>query len=123
VRLDRGRSCWRSPAPDAQGNVVGICADVFDHVPEALLVARAGETLSLRFDTTMVPTFVQLDRGGQTTVLTAGNPTRFAADLPVGVHSVHFFTRWLQGDASYSVRLDVRAAPPASQPRSLTLTG
>jgi hypothetical protein len=105
------------------GGFVGICADVFDRDPKALLVVRAGETLGLRFDTVLAPTFVQLDRGVQSTQITPGNPARFVADLPVGVHAVHFFTRWSQGDASYSVRLDVRAPTTAQDPRPLALTG
>ena len=123
VRLDRGSSCWTRPNPDLPGGFVSLCADVFDRVPDSLLVVRVGETLSLRFDTTMTPTFLQLERGGQATQLTPGNPARFAATLPVGVHVVHFFTRWSQGDAGYSVRLDVRAATTASPPRVLALTG
>ena len=124
VRLDRGSSCWTRPNPDVPGGFIGVCADVFDRVPEALLVVRAGETLSLRFETTLSPTFVQLNRGEQATQLTPGNPARFVADLPVGIHVVHFFTRWSQGDASFSVRLDVRASSTtASDPRPLALTG
>lgn len=126
VRLDRGSSCWRSPGPDANGNFVALCSDVFPRDPDAVLIVRAGETLTLRFATAMSPTFVQLERGGQTTALTPGNPVRFGADLPVGSHVVRFFTRWLQGDMSYSVRLDVRAAgaPPATPTRgNIALTG
>lgn len=123
VRLDRGSSCWKRPDRDVPGGFIGVCADVFDRVPEALLEVRAGETLSLRFDTVLSPTFVQLTRGEQATQLTPGNPTRFVPDLPVGIHVVHLFTRWSQGDASYSVRLDVRAASPAQDPRPLALTG
>ena len=124
VRLDQGSACWTRPNPDLPGGFVTLCADVFDRAPEALLVVRAGETLSLRFETALSPTFVQLDRGGQSTQLTPANPARFVADLPVGVHVSHFFTRWSQGDASFSVRLDVRAASTsASDPRPLALTG
>jgi hypothetical protein len=123
VRLDRGRTCWTRPDPDVPGGFVAFCADVFDRTPEALLVVRAGETLSLRFDTVLSPTFVQMDRGEQSTQITPGNPARFVVDLPVGVHAVHFFTRWSQGDASYSVRLDVRAPATAQDPRLIALTG
>jgi hypothetical protein len=123
VRLDRGSTCWTRPNPDVPGGFVSFCADVFDQVPDALLVVRAGETLSLRFDTVLSPTFVQLDREEQSTQLTPGNPARLVADLPLGVQVVHFFTRWSQGDASYSVRLDVRAATTAQDPRPLALTG
>ncbi|HEV2759483.1 MAG TPA: hypothetical protein VGV86_07960 [Acidimicrobiales bacterium] len=125
VRLDRGSSCWRSPSPDANGGFVGLCVDVLLRDPDAVLVVRAGETLTLRFATAMSPTFVQLERGGQTTALTPGNPVRFGADLPVGSHVVRFFTRWLQGDMGHSVRLDVRAAGgPATPTRgNIALTG
>ncbi len=121
VRLDNGSFCWRNPVPDG----VGLCADSPLRDPDAVLVVRAGETLALRFATAMSPTFVQLERGGQTTALTPGNPVRFGADLPVGSHVVRFFTRWLQGDMSYSVRLDVRAAgAPATPTRgNIALTG
>ena len=121
VRLDRGSFCWRNPVPDG----VGLCADMLLRDPDAVLVVRAGETLSLRFATVMAPTFVQLERGGQITALTPGNPVRFGADLPVGSHVVHFFTRWLQGDMSYSVRLDVRAtgAPATPTRGNIALTG
>ena len=125
VRLDGGSFCWSSPAPDANGNFVGLCADTLLRDPDAVLVVRAGETLTLRFATAMSPTFVQLERGGQTTALTPGNPVRFGADLPVGSHVVRFFTRWLQGDMSYNVRLDVRATgAPATPTRGrIALTG
>ena len=125
VRLDRGSFCWSSWVPDANGNFGALCATVELRDPDAVLVVRAGETLTLRFATAMSPTFVQLARGEQTTALTAGNPVRFGADLPVGSHVVRFFTRWLQGDMSYSVRLDVRAtgAPATPTRGNIALTG
>ena len=125
VRLDNGSFCWSSPAPDANGNLLGLCADSPLRDPDAVLVVRAGETLSLRFATAMSPTFVRLETGGQATALTPGNPVRFAANLPVGSHVVHISTGWLQGDMHYSVRLDVRATgAPATPTRGrIALTG
>jgi hypothetical protein len=120
VRLDRGSFCWSSPTPG-----VGLCATAELRDPDAVLVVRAGETLGLRFAIAMSPTFVRLERGGQTTALTPGNPVRFGADLPVGSHVVRFSTGWLQGDMGYSVRLDVRATgAPATPTRGrIALTG
>ena len=106
---------------------MGICLDRLAFEPDAVLVVQQGETLTLRFSA-MTPTEVHLQRGDQSTPLIASNPVRFTADFPAGSsHVVSFFTRWLQGDASYVVRLNVRAAgaPPAT-PRTaanLTLTG
>ena len=121
VRLDGGSSCWSSPVPDG----VGVCIDVLAREPDAVLVVRAGETLTLRFATAMSPTFVRLERGGQPTALTPGNPVRFGADLPVGSHVVHISTGWLQGDMHYSVRLEVRAtgAPATPSRGRIALTG
>jgi hypothetical protein len=63
--------------------------------------------------------------GRTTTALTPANPTMFVADLPVGEQLVSFLTQWNQGNASYLLKLDVRApARPVSQePRPLALTG
>src|SRR4051812_21780034 len=54
VRLDQGSSCWSSP-PDAEGRFSSVCADATARVPDALLVVRAGETLSLRFSALTPP--------------------------------------------------------------------
>ena len=120
MALDPGSFCWRNPAPNSQGLFGALCADRLAFEPTATLAVAVGETLTLRFSA-LTPTEVVLQRDEQSTPLTAGNPTRFTVDLPIGVHTVGFFTRWLQGDASYYLRLDVRAA--AAQGRSLTLTG
>jgi hypothetical protein len=125
VRLDRGGYCWRSPTPDAQGVFTALCVDTVPRLPDAVLVVQAGEELTLRFGA-MAPTEVSLERDDQSTPLSPGNPVRFRADLPAGVQVVRFFTRWLQGDASYGVRLDVRAAAPPAAPRTggaIALTG
>jgi hypothetical protein len=118
VALEEDSSCWSTPLPNAPGHVVGLCGDELDKVPDPILRIRAGETLTLRFGAAMTPTSIVLHRGTQSTPISAGNPARFVANLPVGVHEVFFSTRWYQGDASYLVRLDVRAAP-----RPLALTG
>ena len=109
VALERGSYCWQTFTPNPQGLVGGLCADRAAFDPDARLVVASGETLSLRFSA-MTPTQILLQRGETSTPLTAGNPARFVVNLPIGVHTVAFFTRWLQGDASYYVRLDVRAA-------------
>jgi hypothetical protein len=105
VALDRGSYCWQTFTPGG----FGLCADRAASEPNARLVVTSGETVTLRFSA-MTPTEVVLVRANTSTPLTAGNPVRFVMSLPVGVHTVGFFTRWVQGDASYGVRLDVRAA-------------
>jgi len=90
------------------------------------LVVRRGETLTLRFAIGMAPTEVRLRRfpdGEPTTALTPANPTVFVNDLPVGVYLISFATKWNQGDASYVLKVDVRAPATASEPRVLALTG
>lgn len=118
VALDRGSFCWMSPTP----NGVGRCVDVFHREPEAQLVVQAGEPLTLRFGA-LSPTAVSLQRENSSTPLTAGNPVRFVADLPVGSHVIGFFTRWVQGDASYGVRLIVRRATTPTGGVRISLTG
>ena len=118
VRLDAGGFCWRRPAPDAQGNIVGLCTSVTPADPPVTLVVGRGETLTLRFDGPGAPTQVTLRENDVATPLAAGNPVRFAADYSVGFHILDVATVWLQGDVHYRVRLDVRAAP-----RTIALTG
>jgi hypothetical protein len=123
VRLDQGSSCWTSP-PDAEGRSGTLCADAAVRVPDAVLAVRVGETLTLRFSA-LVPTVVVVQEGDVGRGLTPGNPVTFVADLAPGVHAISVFTRWAQGDAGYSVRLDVRAtASPAPQTSAnIALTG
>lgn len=126
VRLGSGSGgCWRSPTPSPDGTLEPRCGAAIPGAPDALLVVRAGETLTLRFSA-LVPTEVVLHRGGQSTALPAANPVRFRADFPIGVHDVEFSTRWLQGSLSHDVRLDVRA-PAAPRPGTgrgrISLTG
>ena len=118
VRLDPFQFCWRAIAGDVtQCALPALALDI----PVGLVI-RGGETLTLAFATTMRPTEVALLRGDQPgvnrTVLTPANPTVFVADLAVGVYMISFQTKWLQGDVSYSLKVDVRAAP-----RPLALTG
>jgi hypothetical protein len=127
VLLDRGSSCWRSPQPNAQGHFSGLCVDVGARDQDVTLAVRPDEILTLRFrPSTMTPTYVQLEREDVVQVFPPGNPVTFSAQYPAGTRPLlRFFTRWAQGDMSYSVRLDVRAtAGPASpQPGTISLTG
>jgi hypothetical protein len=126
VALEEGSYCWSSPTPNAQGSLIALCADKLAPDPDPVLVVNRGETLTLRFATTMAPTEVTLGRGTESTPLVAGNPVRFGSDLPAGTYVVRFSSKWLQGSASHAVRLDVRAAAgPATPTRggNLTLTG
>ena len=118
ARLGPFEACWREITGESTKCLVSTPA-----LDEPVgLVIRAGETLTLRFDTTMRPSEVVLVRGdqpgGNRTVLTPSNPTTFVADLPVGVYVISFQTKWTQGDVSYRLKVDVRAAP-----RPLALTG
>ena len=125
VALDRGSYCWRGPDVDANGNIIVGCVDIVASEPDAELVVQAGETLSLRFGS-MTPSEVSMQRDETSTSLDAGNPVRFVADLPAGSHVVSFLTRWSQGDASYRVRLVVRATARPAEPKKdvrISLTG
>jgi hypothetical protein len=121
VALEPGSFCWRSPTPTPPGGFSATCGDRLAFEPSTVLAVTVGETLTLRFSA-LTPTSVVLEPGDRSTPLTAANPTSFTVDLPVGVRTVGFFTRWVQGDASYYLRLDVRAAA-VPQGRSLALTG
>jgi hypothetical protein len=114
--------CWQEIVGELTKCV--ISARALD--PPVGLVVRTGETLTLRFDTTLLPREVilhQENQPGAGTVLTPANPTTFVADLPVGVYFISFTTKWAQGDVGYSLEIDVRAATPAQDPRPLALTG
>jgi hypothetical protein len=118
--------CWRAPTSGTDGPVTRCATPALALDIPVGLVVRQGETLTLRFGIGMSPTQVVLARRDQpTTALTPGNPTVFVADLPVGQQLVSFVTTWLQGEATYLVKLDVRAAavPTTSSPRPLALTG
>jgi hypothetical protein len=123
LTLGTGGYCWRQP-----DGMTGVCvtAALAPEESRPTLVVRAGETLTLRFGTAMAPTSVMLNRGGDASLqLAATNPTTFRVDLAPGIFNGAFLAQWLQGDATYSVRLDVRAAsrPDAQDPRPLSLTG
>ncbi len=113
VRTAPGSYCWASPTEPST-----VCGDVVIDDPSKLpsLSIRRGETLTLRFGTEMAPTSVLLqERDTVSKALPATNPVQFTADLSPGNHLVSFFTRWLQGDASYHVVLNVaRPADTAS---------
>ena len=117
MRLPSFDYCWREIVGELTKCL--ISARALD-VPVGLVVL-AGETLTLRFETTLLPREVVLHREnhlGAGTVLTPTNPTTFAANLPVGVYFISFATKWNQGDVGYSLKIEVRA-----QPRPLALTG
>jgi hypothetical protein len=117
VRLTSFDYCWREVVGELTKCL--IAARALD-VPVGLVV-RAGETLTLRFDTTLLPREVVLHRENQTgagTALSPTNPTTFVADLPVGIYFISFTTKWNQGDVTYSLKVDVR-----EQARPLALTG
>lgn len=111
VRLDGGGYCWRGTTPDLHGNFVGVCVSVLQVDPPVTLVVRRGEMLTLRFDAPGAPTRITLRERDVPAPLPAGNPVRFAADYSVGFHTLDVSTLWLQGDVSYRVRIEVRAAP------------
>jgi hypothetical protein len=129
VVLNPSGYCWRSPTPTAQGLTTACLISTPALNTPVEMIVRRGETLTLRFAIGMSPTEVLLLRGTDppsditTTALTAANPTTFAADLAVGVHVLTFQTKWNQGDASYRLKVEVRAAPTAADPRPLVLTG
>ena len=117
VRLTSFDFCWREVVGELTRCL--IAARALD-VPVGLVV-RAGETLTLRFETTLLPREVVLHREnepGAGTVLSPTNPTTFVANLPVGVYFISFATKWNQGDVGYSLKVDVR-----EQARPLALTG
>jgi hypothetical protein len=117
ARLGPFSACWREmTGPNTQCQAAAVALD-----EPVGLVIRAGETLTLRFDTTMRPSEVVLvrgDQGANGVALTPANPTTFVADLSVGVYAISFQTKWTQGNVTYRVKVDVRAAP-----RPLALTG
>ncbi len=129
VRMTSFNFCWQDPAFAVDGPrsrcLAGALAP-FESIPVGLVV-RSGEALTLSFDTRMSPTAVALERGDQTTALTARNPTEFTSSLPVGTYLVFFKTKWIQGNADYILKVQVRAATagPAT-PRTgvpIALTG
>ena len=120
VRLDPFEYCWRAIAGDTTQCIAATPAPI-ELVPVALVI-RSGETLTLAFSGTGRPTEVVLQRGDQpglnVSALTPANPAVFVAELPVGIYTINFRTKWNQGDVTYRLKVDVRA-----QPRPLALTG
>lgn len=113
VRLPPSDFCWRQ----ITGELTQCQASTPSPNAPVNLVVRSGETLTLSFATTLRTSEVILHREGPTT-LTPANPTAFVADFRVGVYTITFQTKWFQGDVSYFLKVDVRAAP-----RPLALTG
>jgi hypothetical protein len=96
-----------------------------------ILVVTEGETVTVRFTPPVpgTPIEVSLGSDGVVTPLTAASPTTFRVTQAPGVHdNLAILTRWLQGEAPYRFRLDVRrAATPADATgtggRPIALTG
>ncbi|MCA1672793.1 MAG: hypothetical protein LC799_11510, partial [Actinobacteria bacterium] len=111
IRATQGSSCWRSdPAGQA------LCADSPGFpLGASILNVRRGETATVRFEAPDSPLGARVflvdappTDAGAVRELVASNPTTFVADFPVGLHRVGLSTGWVQGDASYSFRLNVR---------------
>lgn len=125
VRLEPEGYCWRQ-VDGLLTRCVAFSAPPGGGDPSQTLVVLAGEALSLRFAIGMAPTSVSLTRAGeQPRALAPTNPTVLPVDLAPGIFTVGFVTGWLQGDATYSVRLDVRSPAPTAtpQPGRVALTG
>ncbi len=123
VRIESFAFCWRQPEPEPQGLVTLCTTPTLGTEPAHRLVVQRGETLTLRFEIDMAPTEASVSVDGERRPLTPGNPVRFVADLAPGSHAASFATVWLQGDVSYYVGLDVRAAATPTAPRGIALTG
>jgi hypothetical protein len=128
VRMDTSSACWRDPATMAQGTAQ--CFSALIAPPGATLVVQQGETLSLRYVSPMAPTRAVFSFNDTSLMPGIANPTTFRADFPVGTTRVFLITGWLQGEVTYAVTLDVRAAatPPTTPPATpqtgpLSLTG
>jgi len=124
VRLNPFGFCWR----EVERALTRCLAPALALDIPVGMVVRSGETLTLGFDAPVPPGEVVLRRGDEagvaTRMLTPTNPTAFVADFPVGIYAISFQTKWNQGDVSYRLKIEVRAAPPtASDPRPLALTG
>lgn len=126
IQADRGGYCWRRPA-DPNRVCVALARPQGYQPP--ILVVTEGETVTVRFTPPVPgpPIDVSLGTDGVVTALTAASPTTFRVTLAPGVYdNLAILTRWLQGEAPYGFRLDVRrAATPAeaSGGRLIALTG
>ena len=111
IRATQGSSCWRSdPAGPA------LCADTFGFPATAsILNVRRGEAVTIQFAAPDAPLNGRVflvdapaTAGGSVRELVGANPTTFVVDFPVGLHRIGLSTGWVQGDAAYSFRLNVR---------------
>jgi len=126
IQADRGGYCWRRPADP---NRVCLALARPPGYQPPILVVTEGETVTVRFTPPVpgTPIDVSLGTDGVVTPLTAASPTTFRVTLAPGIHdNLAILARWLQGEAPYGFRLDVRrAATPAdpSEGRLIALTG
>lgn len=126
IQADRGGYCWRRPE-DPNRFCVAI-ARPLGYQPPILVVAE-GETVTVRFTPPVpgTPIEVSLGTDGVVTPLTAASPTTFRVTLAPGIHdNMAILTRWLQGEAPYGFRLDVRRLATPAEPsggRPIALTG
>jgi len=124
VRMDMSSACWRDPATTAPGTA--RCFSALIAPPGATLVVQRGESLTLRYASPMAPTRAVFSFNDTSLMPGITNPTTFKADFPLGSTRVFLITGWLQGEVTYAVTLDVRAAatPPATpQKGPVRLTG
>lgn len=126
IQADRGGYCWRRPE-DSNRFCVATARPLNYQPP--ILVVTEDETVSVRFTPPVpgTPVEVVLGTDGVVTPLTAASPTTFRVTLTTGIHdNVAILTRWLQGEASYGFRLEVRRLATPAEPsggRPITLTG
>ena len=126
IQADRGGYCWRRPA-DPNRFCVAL-ARPLGYQPPTLVVTE-GETVTVRFTPPVpgTPVDVSLGHDGVVTPLTTANPTTFRVTQAPGIHEgLAILTRWIQGEAPYGFRLDVRRAATPADPsggRPITLTG
>jgi hypothetical protein len=126
IQADRGSYCWRRPADPTR--VCVALARLPGYQPPILVVTE-GETVTVRFTPPVpgTPIDVSLGTDGVVTPLTAASPTTFRVTLAPGIHpNLAILTRWLQGEAPYGFRLDVRRAATPADPsggRPIALTG
>ena len=111
IRATLGSYCWK---PDA--TAAALCADTFGFPSTAsILNVRRGDKVTVRFDAPDNPLAVRVfvvdaapTDAGSVRELAGSNPTTFTADLAPGLYRMGLSTAWVQGEASYSFRLNVR---------------
>ena len=111
IRATMGSYCWKADA-----TAPALCADTFGFPSTAsILNVRRGDTVSVRFEAPDNPLGARVfvvdaapTDAGSVREMPASNPTAFTADLAPGLYRMGLSTSWVQGDASYSFRLNVR---------------